>query len=70
MNEFKRHKKSQLAAVASTAVVDMPEEAPVGAASLGAFLEKKRNAVLGPSKISTAENRGQREYQARTYLPY
>lgn len=33
-------------------------------ARLGLLLEKKRDAVLGPSKISTAESRGEREYQA------
>lgn len=66
MNEFKRtHKKSQSVTAAATVVVDTPEDTSSLNAGLGALMEKKRNAVLGPSKISTAECRGQREYQAR-----
>ncbi|CAM9638731.1 unnamed protein product [Ectocarpus fasciculatus] len=79
LNEFKRsHKKSQTESVAATAaaaaaaaaaataasVGDSTEEAPSVTARLGLLLEKKRDAVLGPSKISTAESRGEREYQA------
>lgn len=64
MNEFKRtHKKSADVAAAADAV-DTPEEPPSVTARLGALLDKKRNTVLGPSTISTAECRGQREYQA------
>lgn len=40
------------------------EEAPSVTARLDLLLEKRRNALLGPSKISTAESRGEREYQA------
>ncbi|CAN0537894.1 unnamed protein product, partial [Ectocarpus sp. 12 AP-2014] len=77
LNEFKRsHKKSQTESVAATAAAaaaaataaasaaDSTEEAPSVTARLGLLLEKKRDAVLGPSKISTAESRGEREYQA------
>lgn len=70
LNEFKRtHKKSQTdmaaaaAAAAAAAVAEAAEEAPSVTARLDLLLEKKRNAVLGPSKISTAESRGEREYQ-------
>ncbi|CAN0468562.1 unnamed protein product [Ectocarpus sp. 8 AP-2014] len=74
------HKKSQTESVAATAAAaaaaaaaataaaasagDSTEEAPSVTARLGLLLEKKRDAVLGPSKISTAESRGEREYQA------
>lgn len=73
LNEFKRtHKKSQTdmaaAAAAAAAVAEATEEAPSVTARLDLLLEKKRNAVLGPSKISTAESRGEREYQVR-YRP-
>ncbi|CAB1097827.1 unnamed protein product [Ectocarpus sp. CCAP 1310/34] len=76
LNEFKRsHKKSQTesvaaaaaaaaAATAAASTADSTEKAPSVTARLGFPLEKKRDAVLGPSKISTAESRGEREYQA------
>lgn len=51
------------AAAAAAAVVEAAEEAPSVTARLDLLLERKRNAVLGPSKISTAESRGEREYQ-------
>ncbi|CBJ25653.1 protein phosphatase 2C (ISS) [Ectocarpus siliculosus] len=75
LNEFKRsHKKSQTESVAATAAAaaaatavasagDSTEEALPVTARLGLLLEKKRDAELGPSKISTAESRGEREYQ-------
>lgn len=73
LNEFKRsHKKSQTegaataaAAAAAAADGEVAEDTPSVTARLDLLLEKKRNAVLGPSKISTAESRGEREYQAR-----
>ncbi len=74
LNEFKRtHKKAltenaataaTAAAAAAAAVVEAAEDAPSVTARLDLLLEKKRDAVLGPSKISTAESRGAREYQA------
>lgn len=78
LNEFKRsHKKSQTegaatAAAAAGAAADgeVAEETPSVTARLDLLLEKKRNAVLGPSKISAAESRGEREYQvSRTEGP-
>lgn len=77
LNEFKRsHKKSQTdmaaanaaAAATAAAVVEAAEEAPSVTARLDLLLERKRNAVLGPSKISTAESRGEREYQVPTAI--
>lgn len=72
LNEFKRtHKKSQTdmaaaaAAVAASPVVEAAEEAPSATARLDLLLDKKRNAVLGPSKISMAESRGERDYQVQ-----
>ena len=67
MNEFKRTHKKSADVAAATAVVDTEEEPPSVTARLGALLDKKRNAVLGPSTISTAECRSQREYQASNY---
>lgn len=70
LNEFKRtHKQSQTdmaaaaAVAAATAVAEAAKEAPSVTARLDLLLEKKRSAVLGPSKISTSESRGEREYQ-------
>ncbi|CAM9596779.1 unnamed protein product, partial [Hapterophycus canaliculatus] len=72
LNEFKRsHKKSQTegaataaAAAAAAADGEVSEETPSATARLDLLLEKKRSAVLGPSKISAAESRAEREYQA------
>lgn len=67
INEFKRHKKTSQADTVATSnpnIADTAEEAPSVTDRLGALLKKKRNAVLGPSKTTTAESRGQREYQA------
>lgn len=66
MKEFKRHKKlTPTKAQQATTPDPSPEDTPLIAARLDTFLEKKTGAVLGPSKISTAECRGQRPYQAR-----
>lgn len=65
MNEFKRQKKTPVAQNGTEASAGEKGEgdAPV-VARLDAFSEK-RTAVLGPSKISAAESRGQRPYQVR-----
>lgn len=64
MNEFKRQKKTPVASngTKDPATDEGERDAPV-VARLDAFSEKRRTAVLRPSKISAAESRGQRPYQ-------
>lgn len=50
---------------AQEVVAEIEHENGSVAARLDAFKEKKGAAMLGPSKISAAESRGQRPYQVR-----
>lgn len=70
MKEFKRHKKLTPTKTPVATPDPSSEDTPSITARLGTFLEKKRSAVLGPSKISTAECRGQRPYQASGWTLY
>lgn len=50
---------------AQEVVSEIEHENASVAARLDTLREKKRAAMLGPSKISAAESRGQRPYQVR-----
>ncbi|CAM9272566.1 unnamed protein product [Sphacelaria rigidula] len=63
-NEFKRQKKTPVVQSGAQEVVsEIEHENASVAARLDTLREKKRAAMLGPSKISAAESRGQRPYQ-------
>lgn len=69
LNEFKRHKTAQPPTPVTPIVGDSPEETPTFTTRLDTLSGKKGRGLLGPPKISTAESRGQREYQARRGWP-